>query len=59
MVKLGSVAVHRVMAVRKRMTTPILTINFEIVEERILRGDQQDRVLASYTSLHTDYLLLG
>jgi hypothetical protein len=51
MVTLRSVAVHRVMVVRKRMTRPILTINSKIVEERILRGDQQDRVLASYTTL--------
>jgi hypothetical protein len=39
------------MVPRKRMTRPILSINSEIVEERILGGDQQDRVLASYTTL--------
>jgi hypothetical protein len=50
-VTLQSVAVHRVTVARKPMRRPILTINSEIVEERILRGDQQDRVLASYTTV--------
>ena len=44
MVTLRGVAVHRVMAAHKLMKKPILTINSEIVEERILRGDQQDTV---------------
>jgi hypothetical protein len=39
------------MVARKRMTRPILNINSEIVEERILRGGQRDRVFASYTIL--------
>jgi hypothetical protein len=46
------------MVARKRMTKPILTINSEIVGERILQGDQQDRVLASYTTLHTAFYYL-
>jgi hypothetical protein len=36
MVTLRRVAVHRVMVARKRMRRPILTMNFEIVDERIL-----------------------
>ena len=46
MVIMRGVAVQRVMVARKRTTRPILTINSEIVEEWILRGDQQGRVLA-------------
>ena len=39
------------MVARKRMTRPILTINSEIVEERIL-GDQGPRILTYNTMLH-------